>query len=155
MNLLRSLIIVMTIILVGCGANNKKGTDDSQLALIKTTNPPPVDLDKKDQSVAEQVKKDVLNFNELYDVAVIEGKKDILVAYKVRHFERFKMKKIEKDLKKTLKKKYPDEKITVSSDYKIFLEVVRLKEDMSKGKVTEKEAKKRLEEILKLQSALT
>lgn len=131
--------------------NHNPPVRDSQLALMKTTNPKPLvtDQNKSNDSV-EEIKKDVSSFPELYDVAVIKGKKDTLVVYKVKHLYRFKMKKIEKNVNKKLEKKYPKENFTVSSDYKIFLEAVRLDEKMKSAKFSHKEAEKRLEDIVKM-----
>ncbi|MCM3690187.1 YhcN/YlaJ family sporulation lipoprotein [Neobacillus niacini] len=131
------------------GQNEK----DSQLALIKTTNPnPTVTEENKGQDNAEKIEKEVESFDEIYDVAVVKGKKDTLVVYKVKHMHRFNMKKVEKDLNKILEKKYPKENFTVSSDYKVFLEAVRLVERKNNGKLSDKKAEKRFNEIVKMTS---
>lgn len=49
-----------------------------------------------------------------------------------------------------LEEKHPKENFTVSSDYKIFLEAVRLNEKMKEGKLSHSKAEKRLEEIVKM-----
>ncbi|CAH2713456.1 hypothetical protein BACCIP111895_00592 [Neobacillus rhizosphaerae] len=124
---------------------------DSQLTLMKTTNPNAIITDKnKNHSRVKEIEKDVNSFPELYDVAVIKGKKDILVVYKVKHLHRFGMKKIEKKVNKMLEKKYPKENFTVSSDYKIFLEAVRLEEKMKSPKFSHQQAEKRFKEIVKM-----
>lgn len=125
---------------------------DSQLALMKTTNPNPTVTENKGQDKAEKIEKEVESFDEIYDVAVVKGKRDTLVVYKVKHMQRFNMKKIEKDLNKTLEKKYPKENFTVSSDYKIFLEAVRLVERKNNGTLSTKQAEKRFNEIVKMTS---
>ncbi|WHZ04555.1 YhcN/YlaJ family sporulation lipoprotein [Neobacillus sp. YX16] len=130
------------------GQNEK----DSQLALMKTTNPNPTVTENKGQDKAEKIEKEVESFDEIYDVAVVKGKKDTLVVYKVKHMQRFNMKKIEKNLNKTLEKKHPKENFTVSSDYKIFLEVVRLVERKNNGTLSDKQAEKRFNEIVKMTS---
>ncbi|WP_205416557.1 hypothetical protein, partial [Escherichia coli] len=56
------------------------------------------------------IEHDVESMKELYDVAIVKGKKDTLVAYKVKHLYRFSMKKIEKKLNDMLEDKYPQEK---------------------------------------------
>jgi hypothetical protein len=78
-----------------------------------------------------------------------------LVVYKVKHLQRFRMKTIEKNITNHLEKKYPKEDFIVSSDYKIFLEAVRLKDDMKKRKITEKKAEKRFKEIVSLTEEMT
>ena len=70
----------------------------------------------------KNIKKDVEHLDYIYDVAVIKGENEDLVVYKVKHFQRFQMKKIEKEVNEILEKRYPEENFIVSSDYKIFLE---------------------------------
>lgn len=141
------------IFLSACAQNNGV---DSQNALVKKTNPAPLTIeDGKKDSHVENIKKDISSFPEVYDVAVIKGKKDTLVVYKVKHMHRFKMKAIEAKINKHLEKKYPKESFKVSSDYKIFLEAVRLKEDEEKHNLSEKEAEKRFKKIIKLKDETT
>jgi hypothetical protein len=148
--IIRLMLFLSIFLMSSCsqGQNEK----DSQLALMKTTNPNPTVTEKKGQDKAEKIEKDVESFDEIYDVAVVKGKRDTLVVYKVKHMQRFNMKKIEKDLNKTLEKKYPKENFTVSSDYKIFLEAVRLVERKNNGTLSTKQAEKRFNEIVKMTS---
>lgn len=148
--IIRLMLFLSIFLMSSCsqGQNEK----DSQLALMKTTNPNPTVTENKGQDKAEKIEKEVESFDEIYDVAVVKGKKDTLVVYKVKHMQRFNMKKIEKNLNKTLEKKHPKENFTVSSDYKIFLEVVRLVERKNNGTLSDKQAEKRFNEIVKMTS---
>jgi hypothetical protein len=147
------IMLVIAFVYLMSACNHDQNTKESQLALMKMTNPNPIVTEKNNgQEKAKKIEKDVSSFDELYDVAVIKGKKGTLVVYKVKHMQRFKMKKIEKDLTKRLEESYPKENITVSSDYKIFLEAVRLTERKNNGKLSDKQAEKRLNEILKMTS---
>ncbi|MEH7115495.1 YhcN/YlaJ family sporulation lipoprotein [Neobacillus niacini] len=149
------LIIVMVFASVMVSCNQDKNVNDSQLALMKTTNPNPIVTEKNiGEDKVKKIEKEVSNLDELYDVAVVKGKRDTLVVYKVKHMQRFKMNKIEKDLTKRLKKNFPKENITVSSDYKIFLEAVRLVEKKNNGDLSDKQAEKRLNEIIKMTSEM-
>ncbi|MGM0844338.1 MAG: sporulation protein [Bacillota bacterium] len=149
-------LLTTTLFLTGCAVNKEDGTD-SRGALIKVTDPPPVELmeNPETDSIGHAVKKEIAELEELYDVAVIQGKKEILVSYKVKHTHRFHMKKIEKKMNEKLEDKYPDEEFIVSSDYKIFLETVRLKEKILKNHISNDEAEKRFQEIIKLKEELT
>ena len=150
----RLLIFICLFGLTAC--NQEQKVKDSQLALIKTTNPNPIVTDKtKSRDHVEEIERDVSSFPEIYDVAVIKGKNDTLVAYKVKHMQRFRMKKIEKDLNKRLEKSYPKENFTVSSDYKIFLEAVRLNERMKSAKFSSKRAEQQLKKIIRMSKAMT
>ncbi|WP_059173043.1 YhcN/YlaJ family sporulation lipoprotein [Bacillus sp. FJAT-27445] len=152
-----TLIIAVTVaVLAGTACQGRDDTNKTRLALMKTTNPVPIHTQSSKSQVSEQdVKKEVASMPELYDVAVVKGKKDILVAYKVKHLQRFRMKAIEKELTKKLEKEYPDANFTVSSDYKIFLEATRLQEGMKNRKLSGKEAEGRLQQIIKLQQEKT
>jgi hypothetical protein len=143
-------IIWMSLFFLAACTQNQP-VKESQLALMKTTNPTPLSTErKKNRNRAEDIKKDVSSLPEVYDVAVIKGEKDTLVVYKVKHMQRFKMKTIEKNLNKKLEEKHPKENFTVSSDYKIFLEAVRLNEKIKSGSLSHSKAEKRLEEIVKM-----
>ncbi|MFL6556978.1 MAG: sporulation protein [Bacillus sp. (in: firmicutes)] len=138
------------LLLSSCGQNPQ--VKDSQIALMKTTNPNPIVTGKNiSKNHVKEIEHDVSAFPELYDVAVIKGKKDTLVVYKVKHLHRFRMKKIEKNINKMLEEKYPNDNFTISSDYKIFLEAVRLDERMkTSSKFSHQRAEKRFNEIVKM-----
>lgn len=150
-------VFIVLYILLGLAGCSQNESNDSEMALIKKTDPKPVLIDKKTKGnldLAADIKKEITSYEELYDVAVVKGKEDTLVVYKVKHLQRFHMKKIEKKIKGMLEKKFPDEKFTVSSDYKIFLEAIKLKEKMEKPDYSEEKANKRLKEIIKLKKEM-
>jgi hypothetical protein len=148
------MLIILTVTLSGC--NQSEEEQESRLSLVKTTNPNPVKLtSKQDENIAARVKQDVQKFDEIFDVAVVQGKKDTLVVYKVKHLQRFRMKQIEKNVMKELEKKYPDESFTVSSDYKIFMEALKLKERVKDSSYSTTKAEKDLEKIIKLKNEQT
>ena len=151
------MICLLTASITGCGVGGND-SKDSELALIKTTNPNATLLErntKENLDIVASIKNDIKSMKEIYDVAVVKGKKDTLVAYKVKHLYRFQMKRIEKSVNEKLEKHYPDENFTVSSDYKIFLEAVRLNEKMKDPKFTEEKANKKLNEIIKMKKEMT
>jgi hypothetical protein len=147
------LLILMTTL---SGCNQSEAEQESRLSLVKTTNPNPLKLSsKQDENIAAQVKQDVKKFDEIFDVAVVQGKKDTLVVYKVKQLQRFHMKQIEKNVTKELEKKYPNERFTVSSDYKIFMEALKLKERVNNSNYSTSRAEKDLEKIIKLKNEQT
>jgi hypothetical protein len=148
------IIFVLTLTLTGC--NQSQEAQESRLSLIKTTNPKPIKLtNKHNENIAENVKQDVQKFDEIFDIAVVQGKKDTLVVYKVKHLNRFRMKQIERNVTKELEKKFPNESFTVSSDYKIFMEALKLKGRVKDPNYSEKKAEKDLEKIIKLKNEQT
>ncbi|RFU69230.1 sporulation protein [Peribacillus saganii] len=152
-----SICIALLFALGGCSEQSKSKSTETRLSLLRTTNPHPAVLDEKEEEFkfAEKLQKEVLKQPEIYDVAIIMGKKEVLVAYKVRHLQRFRMKKIEKNLTKKLEKQYPKEKFIVSSDYKIFIEAVDLNEKLKDPKYSRKKATDQFKSIIKLQKEQT
>jgi hypothetical protein len=149
----RWVLFACLLLLSSCNQNQQ--VKDSQLALMKTTNPSPLVIEtNKAENLVREIEKDVSSFPELYDVAVVKGKKDTLVVYKVKHLQRFRMRKIEKNINKILEEKYPKENFTISSDYKIFLETVRLDEKMKRANFTDHQAEKHFEKIVKMTAEL-
>lgn len=148
-------VVVLFFILGGCADYSSKET---QLALIKKIGPTPTAVgenESKDLKMLKKVRKEILSVKPVYDVAVIKGEKDTVVAYKVKHLNRFRMKQIEKDINKRLEKKFPKEDFVISSDYKIFLEVIELINDEKDPDYSDKKADKKLQEIIKLKQELT
>jgi len=149
--------VLLCSMLISSGCSNQPSEKKSNVSLVKKTQPAPIEITykKKEKSIAFQVREKMKKINEIYDVAVIEGDHKILVSYKVKHLQRFRMKKIEKDLTKLLNKEFPKHSFVVSSDYKIFLEAIRLKEELEDGNISNKEAKKRFEKLIKLKKEMT
>lgn len=149
------LVVSLLFFLSAC---NNDGPKEAGMALLRTTNPSPMSLErntKEELDLVGKIEVDVESFKELYDVSVLKGKEDILVVYKVRHMQRFHMKKIEKKVNKMLEEKYPDENFIVSSDYKIFLEAVELEENLKDPNYSPKKAEEKLREIIRLKKELT
>ena len=149
-------LLCLVAIMVGCNSNLDE-EKEAQLSMISRTNPTPINLSSQpnqSNATSKKIKEEVESIDSIYDVAVIKGKDKILVAYKVKHLRRFHMKAIEKELKDKLEKEYPDEDFTVSSDYKIFLEAVRLGEKLKDPSYPKKKAKKELDKIINLSKEL-
>ncbi|MFB7641379.1 sporulation protein [Peribacillus butanolivorans] len=149
--------VVVVCLLTACSSKGDGKTEN--LALIKRTNPEPMDIingmDEKDEKgLISKVKETVANEDTIYDVIVVKNGKKIIVAYKVKHLKRFHMKKIEKNVTGKLEEKFPKYDFIVSSDYKIFLESLRLNEFLKEKEVPEKKAIKKFKEIEELQKEL-
>ena len=161
----RVFFMILLIIFVTACANKEDGKDE-KMALMKKVDPKPMDViygqdgddyrtDNPNDGLITEVENKVEKHKQLYDAVVVKNGKDILVAYKVRHLHRFKMKKIEKDLQKQLQDSFPDYHFIVSSDYKIFLESMRLNKMLKDHKVPDKKAKGKFDSIVELQKELT
>ena len=154
----KAFVVLMSLAIVTSGCSLGDTSEKSRTSMIQSVNPDAGatnDLDEKNTNLAERVKKDIQSLDEIYDVAVIKGKEDTLVAYKVKHMKRFGMKRIEKEINKKLEKNYPDENFIVSSDFKIFIEAVELGEKMKDPAYPEKKAEKQLQRIISLKKEMT
>ncbi|MBO0997226.1 YhcN/YlaJ family sporulation lipoprotein [Bacillus sp. SD075] len=154
-----SMLVFIVVMCVLTACSNKNDGTTENLAMIKRTNPEPMDIingmDEEDEKgLISKVKETVANEDTIYDVIVVKNDKKIIVAYKVKHLQRFHMKKIEKTVTEHLEEQFPNNDFIVSSDYKIFLESVRLNELLKDKDVPEKKARKKFKEIEELQKEL-
>lgn len=149
------LVLIIGSLLAGCNQGGDKTSAESRKSMIQSVNPEATAVKKKEHDVAEKVKKDVQSVPAIYDVAVIKGEEEILVAYKVKHMQRYHMKKIEGEINKKLEKNYPKENFVVSSDFKIFIEAIELKDRMKDKDYSTKDAEERLKKIIKFKKERT
>lgn len=86
--------IFCILLVAGCGTP-RAGAGLSRWALFRTVDPPAFATDGQKESLelAEQMKEFVRKMDGLYDVAVVKGKGQTLVAFKVEHWKRYRMKK--------------------------------------------------------------
>ncbi|WP_199880748.1 YhcN/YlaJ family sporulation lipoprotein [Bacillus massiliglaciei] len=161
----RKLIVMMIVSLIVAGCASKDDGKSENMAFIKKVDPKPMDIiygmdgddyrENPHEGLITDIKRTVNQDKNLYDAIVVKKDKEVLVAYKVKHMERFRMKQIEKNLTKKLEKNYPDLNFKVSSDYKIFLEAMRLNRMLKEKDVSDKKARKKFDEIIELKDAMT
>ncbi|MCS1392227.1 YhcN/YlaJ family sporulation lipoprotein [Lysinibacillus boronitolerans] len=102
------------------------------------------------QSVANQATENIILEDEISKVMAVNTDKDLLVAIKVKQFDRFRLKKIEKKIKSDLEKQYPDYSILVSADQKMYFELVKLDEKLQKNTMSMKNLQKDTKKIKSL-----
>lgn len=107
------------------------------------------------QSMIAELEEEVEKLDDFYDTAMIETDDQVLIAYKIKHLKRFQMKKIEKDFNTRLEEVFPEKKIEISNDYKIFLETNRLIDEMKNDQLSNKEVEKKLKKIIQLKKEMT
>lgn len=90
---------------------------------FKTVNTTDVDGQKAEMLLKED--------HRIKNAVVLIHDDQLIAGLRVNTFERFKKRKIAKELTKELKKMYPEMKVTVSADSKVLLETNKLieKED--------------------------
>ena len=146
-------MLLFSIFLGGCAGDSS--SKEAIRSLISSVDMDPVYLGGDKEAPLEKIKKTVADHDEIYDVAVVQNGKDILVAYKVKHLKRFKMASIDKDLTSDLNKRFKGYDIVISSDMKIFLEVVELIVQVQDKGYSKKKAKKWFGKIENLEKEMT
>ncbi|MBD1380647.1 YhcN/YlaJ family sporulation lipoprotein [Metabacillus arenae] len=123
----------------GCAGNQNQfadNTDNANIVKVHTSKP-------IDQTVANKAKEKVIKGEEISGVKAVNTDKELFLALKIDQFDRFRLKNIEKKVKTDLEKTYPDHKILVSTDSKMYLELgqleVKLQKDNTKMKTLKKE----------------
>ena len=150
-----TIFIIAMIFSVMSGCSGDSSSKEARMSLLQSVDQDPVYLGENREAPLNQIKKKVASHKEIYDVTVVQKDKDILVAYKVKHMQRFRMKSIESKLKTDLQKSFKGYTFTVSSDMKIFLETVELIVNVKDKGYPEKKARKWFDKIMDLQKEST
>ncbi|ARK25578.1 hypothetical protein SporoP37_13555 [Sporosarcina sp. P37] len=99
----------------------------------------------------EAALKKVLEGNEHVKLAkVLLYEDELLAGIRVNTFSRFQKKTVASDIKKKLKKDYPDMKVTVSADSKVLLETNKLM-----NKKEQKHFRKKIDKIKSIEKEQT
>lgn len=135
--------IASVVLLVACGQGEvKERVEDT---VMRTSNEQKEKSDKEER--AEKIAKD---FKEVKGAVAYDTEDELVVAFHVTQYQKFFTEQIEKKVKKALEKEFPDEKVVVSHDLKIRLEIERLRRDVEQKDISEKELEKRIEKMKKL-----
>lgn len=136
-----------------CGCHSPLDKKDKQESAQKTdkkdTKLTKVNMESIDQSIANEAKNKILTMDEILDVKAVNFNNELYVAVKPEHHERFQLKKLRKEIKQTLKKMYPNSKIYVSTDKKIFILLDKLDTKIKNKEVDKDEVKKQLKIVKK------
>jgi|SRR5690606_37087746 len=134
----------------GCNGNENQLGDnnDSRISQIHTSKP-------IEQSVSNHAKEKIMTKEEISDVKAVNTDKELLVAVKVENFNRFRLKNIEKSVKSELEEMYPDYKVIVSSDKKMFWELEKIEQKLQQNDTNKKNLKKDLNKLKSLMKEQT
>jgi hypothetical protein len=102
------------------------------------------------QQTAERAVAHIKERDDIKDVAAVNTSKKLLVAYQIKHINRFYRKQIEKEINRQLKHLFPNYKIIASSDLKIFWKTEELREKLGNKKWNEQKVDKQIEKIKRL-----
>ena len=136
-------LLLLTIIGLGSGCNgnqNQLGDNNKDLSISQVHTSKPIN-----QSVANHAKEKMITKDEISDVKAVNTDKELLAAIKVENFNRFRLKNIEKTVKSDLEKMYPDHKVFVSADKKMFWELEKIEQRLQKNNTNKKNFKKGFE----------
>ncbi|MCA1320050.1 YhcN/YlaJ family sporulation lipoprotein [Bacillus tianshenii] len=124
----------------GCGGGEVKERVTDSVTQTSTKQKEKTNKEQRAEEIAKSLK-------EVKGAIAYDSEDQLLVAFHVIQSQKFFTEQIEKKVKKALEKEFPDEKVIVSHDLKIRLEIERLRRDIERDNMDEKEIKKRLEQI--------
>ncbi|WHY71894.1 YhcN/YlaJ family sporulation lipoprotein [Fictibacillus enclensis] len=136
------LIPLLVLLLLNSGCNKpkeeskKKNENSTKIAYVQTQ-----------QSASQKAKKEILSMEEIIDVKAVNSDKEMFVAAKPKHLERFQLKSLRKKIKKRLEKQFPDLKVYVSTDQKILKKLEELENKVDEPKMNSKKIDKELQKI--------
>src|SRR5699024_3064492 len=141
------ILILLLIVLVGC--NNQNNTledkDNSNVDMTKINHPTSINQDQSNRA-KDSLSKD----NNITNIHAVNTEKQLVIAIDISHMKRFRLKKIEEDLKKKMKKQFPR-----MDDKKIILELEELEQDINSKSLDKKDISKKVKKIIELMSEKT
>ena len=155
---MKKVLLIVTLavgVISGCTNEEKEQQQSLQNANLLRTGTGHAAQTLLDQSVARKAAKRVEKMREIKDAIAVNTNEKLLLAYQVKQMQRFRLKQIEKDVRKELKKQFPNHDIIISSDIKLFWKTEELIEKMEKKDMSEKEIDKEIDKIEKLGNELT
>ncbi|KKI90616.1 hypothetical protein WQ54_20365 [Bacillus sp. SA1-12] len=142
--------ILLVLIIVGSGCNGAAIDNEKNEQNIRK-----VTSESKNMSVSNQVIQLLMKQKEVSDVKVINSDKELFIAAQIKQMDRFRIKEIEKKLKKLAEDHFPNHHVTLSTDKKILLELSELEKQVNKTNISKKKLKKELNRIKSLSEELT
>jgi hypothetical protein len=139
-----SIAVALSLItIVGCNQeeNEEIVTEDVNYARVKNE----TGVDQAPSKKAVDIVKDR---EETTEVKAVNSINELYVAFNVETLERFQLDKIEAEVKKQLEKEFPNMKVEVSTDSKVFQEIEAVERKLKDNKVNGmKDLNKSLEHI--------
>lgn len=138
------IIIILVSYLTACSQYEPKNIEGIDAAELDISQIP-----------SQQAEAKVKGIDEVTEVIAVNKDNKLLLAFRVKQFEKFRLDQIEKKVKEKLKKDFKDYDITVSSDLKIYLESTKIKNDVYSNKIEESKVEKEMERVIKLSEEQT
>lgn len=134
---------LMIVFLIACQNNQVDRSPNRENLQIQNIR----HLDQDDHQINQSVQD---QFDEITDLTSVTYNHEIIMAIQVNSLAQFNEQQIAIDIEDYLGKMHPEIKATVSSDYKIFLEINRLKQKITTENLTSKDFKQQFGKIIKL-----
>jgi hypothetical protein len=158
MNMRKWLImtVVIGILMGGCAKENKvkqqsmQGSDFTKINTDGTAQQAAINQQAAERAVAHLKERD-----DIKDVVAVNTSNKLLVAYQIKHMNRFYRKQIEKEIDRQLTRLFPNYQIVSSSDLKIFWKTEELRGKLGNKKWNEQKVDQQIEKIKQLSEELT
>jgi hypothetical protein len=141
--------------LTACNGTDEEGRtqDTNTIRNVSTNHSYSEKMRLTKDAIAIKAKHEILSYEEVNEVIAVHHDNELFVGFNVKKLDEFNVMDVESKVKKKLDQLFPDEKITVSHDYKILLELNQLVEEDKN--LSEKEIEKRLHKIKSLSKEKT
>ncbi|MDQ0205852.1 hypothetical protein [Alkalicoccobacillus murimartini] len=125
--------LCVVLILTGCGgAKEVKPLSVGEVEAVQS------------QAEADQAKQIVMEMEEVIDVKGVQFAHLLFLAPEVKQFDRMKLKHVRQEAFKKVKDEFPESKVHVSTDKKIYMELEKLEKQLYDGDIKAEELKKKL-----------
>lgn len=141
--LLLSLYSLILIFLVACQNNQTKPPPDQKNLNIQSIS----HLDQDERQINQTVQKE---YEEISELTSVTYNQEIIMAIQVNQLAQFNEHKIAEEVEAYIEETFPNHQAKVSSDYKIFLEINRLKQQITQGNFNRSDFNEAFKEIKKL-----
>ncbi|GAA4071191.1 hypothetical protein [Amphibacillus indicireducens] len=131
------------IFLVSC--QNNQATPPANQERINTQ--PISYLDQDEHQVNQSVRNE---FNQIAELTSVTYNQEIIMAIQVNQLAQFNEQKIAEEVEAYIEETFPNKQAKVSSDYKIFLEINRLKQEITQVNFNSEDFNQAFKEIKKL-----
>lgn len=146
-------VIILTILsfmMISCNNQQETMEDETKVEMTKITNQNLVN-----QDISNQAKDSLSEHKNVTNIHAVNTDKQLAIAIEIPHMKRFRLQKIEKELTKEMKNKFPEIDVNFSTDKKIIIELEQLERDLETTSLTKKEVDKKLKKIIGLMNEQT
>ncbi|GAE25654.1 lipoprotein [Halalkalibacter wakoensis JCM 9140] len=140
MRMTKAGIFFLCIILTGC--QNLTGATPDVKPMTLSSNA------VVEQDQADEAKEIVLSMEEVVEIKGVSNNDNrIYLAPRVKHFDRFRLKEIRKSGYDSVKKRFPEATVFLSTDQKIYMELEKLETELKNQTISEERLNKRLTKL--------